>query len=67
VSQATCCARCGEQGTTVVIEFSAATTYLDLCEKHLSDLLRGARFAEKMGTGRDRLRSQRLHETRTQS
>jgi ArsR family metal-binding transcriptional regulator len=66
VSQATCCARCGEQGMTVVIKFSAATTYLDLCEKHLSDLLQGARSADE-STGRERLRSQRLHETRTLS
>jgi hypothetical protein len=40
------CARCDEAATTVVIEFSAATAYLDLCEEHLADLLRGARPAE---------------------
>jgi hypothetical protein len=40
------CARCDEAGTTVVVEFSAVTTYLELCEEHLADLLLGARPAE---------------------
>jgi hypothetical protein len=40
------CARCDEPATTVVVEFSAVTAYLDLCEEHLADLLRGARPAE---------------------
>lgn len=37
------CARCGEAATTVVVELSAVTAYLDVCESHLAELLRGAR------------------------
>jgi hypothetical protein len=37
------CARCGEAGTTIVVEFSGVMAYLDLCEGHLADLLAGAR------------------------
>jgi hypothetical protein len=36
------CARCGEAATTVVVELSAVTAYLDVCESHLAELLRGA-------------------------
>lgn len=43
VPEATGCARCGEAATTVVVEFSAVTAYLDVCESHLAELLRGAR------------------------
>lgn len=44
------CARCDEPATTVVIELSALTAYLDLCEEHLADLLRGARSADVIGS-----------------
>lgn len=37
------CSRCGEAGTVVIVEVAAVTLYLDLCEAHLADLLRGAR------------------------
>ncbi|HWL90626.1 MAG TPA: hypothetical protein VNP90_04615 [Actinomycetota bacterium] len=47
----TVCTRCDEDGTTVVIEFSAVVAYLDLCERHLADLLRGARPADDLVTG----------------
>jgi hypothetical protein len=47
---ATGCARCHEPATTVVIGFSAVTAYVDLCERHLADLLRGARPAEPAGS-----------------
>ncbi len=40
------CARCGEAATTVVVELSAVTAYLDVCESHLAELLRGARPVE---------------------
>ncbi len=40
------CARCDEPATTVVVEFSAVTAYLDLCEDHLTGLLLGARPVE---------------------
>jgi hypothetical protein len=43
------CARCDEPATTVVVEFSAVTAYVDLCEDHLADLLRGARPADARG------------------
>jgi hypothetical protein len=43
VHEATGCVRCGEAATTVVVEFSAVTAYLDVCERHLAELLRGAR------------------------
>jgi hypothetical protein len=43
VSGATICARCDGEATTVVVEFSAVTAYVDLCERHLADLMRGAR------------------------
>jgi hypothetical protein len=45
------CARCDEPATTVVVEFSAVTAYLDLCEEHLADLLRGARAAHVTANG----------------
>lgn len=48
------CTRCDEPATTVVVEFSAVTAYLDLCEKHLADLLRGARPADVTGPGSQR-------------
>jgi hypothetical protein len=37
------CARCDRSSTTIVIEFAAVQVYLDLCEEHLAELLRGAR------------------------
>jgi hypothetical protein len=37
------CARCDESATTVVVEFSVVQVYLDLCDEHLRELLRGAR------------------------
>lgn len=37
------CARCGLAANTVVIGVSAVLAYLDLCEAHLDELLRGAR------------------------
>ena len=40
------CARCDEPATTVVVEFSAMTAYLDLCGEHLGELLLGARPAD---------------------
>lgn len=46
MAAATACTRCDEDGTTVVVEFSAVVAYLDLCERHLADLLRGARSTE---------------------
>jgi hypothetical protein len=48
------CVRCDEAATTVVIEFSAVTAYLDLCERHVADLLRGARPIEVSGPGSHR-------------
>jgi hypothetical protein len=40
------CARCNEPATTVVVEFSAMTAYVDLCEQHLGEFLRGARSVD---------------------
>jgi hypothetical protein len=37
------CARCDAAATTVVIEVAAIVAYLDLCERHLEELLDGAR------------------------
>jgi hypothetical protein len=56
------CARCEEPATTVVVEFSAVTAYLDLCEEHLADLLRGARPADAAGTGPPRSDTDEFHE-----
>jgi hypothetical protein len=41
--QANWCAHCGEPATTVVVELSGIVAYLDVCERHLADLLRGAK------------------------
>ena len=43
------CARCGEPATTVVVELSALTAYVDLCERHLAELLVGARHIQGAG------------------
>jgi hypothetical protein len=37
------CVRCDEPATTVVAEISGLTLYIDLCLKHLDELLEGAR------------------------
>jgi len=37
------CARCDETAITVIVEFSVVQVYLDLCDEHLGELLRGAR------------------------
>lgn len=42
-TRAITCARCGGDATTLVIECSVVLAYLDLCEPHLDELLRGAR------------------------
>jgi hypothetical protein len=44
------CEGCGAPATTVVIEFSAISAYLELCETHLSRVLWGAR---PLVTGRE--------------
>ena len=46
------CARCNEPATTVVVEFSAMTAYVDLCEQHLGELPAGG-----AACGRDELRN----------
>lgn len=62
------CARCDEPATIVVVEVSAVTAYLDLCEEHLADLLRGARAADVMGSpGPQRFAAQKFGETRARS
>jgi hypothetical protein len=39
-----CCATCGApSATTAVIGLGATYAYLDVCDEHLSDLLRNAR------------------------
>lgn len=37
------CARCDGTAITVIVEFSVVQVYLDLCDEHLNELLRGAR------------------------
>lgn len=49
--RAICCVRCGEAATTVVVEFSAVMAYLDVCERHLAELLRGARPIDEEDQG----------------
>jgi hypothetical protein len=61
------CARCDEPATTVVFEFSAVTAYLDLCEDHLADLLRGARAADPMSPGPHRFDAREFDETGARS
>jgi hypothetical protein len=56
------CARCDEPATTVVVEFSAVTAYLDLCEEHLADLLRGAHPADARGPGSPRSDTNEFHD-----
>jgi hypothetical protein len=41
--QAIWCAHCDEPATTVVVELAGIVAYLDVCERHLADLLRGVR------------------------
>jgi len=41
--QAIWCAHCGEPATTVVVELTGIVAYLDVCEHHLAELLRGAK------------------------
>jgi hypothetical protein len=44
VDRIVCCARCGAAGTsTAVIGLGGTYAYLDVCDEHLSDLLRNAR------------------------
>ena len=57
------CARCDEPATTVVVEFSAVTAYVDLCEEHLADLLQGARPADVTGLGPHRSDAHEFHDT----
>jgi hypothetical protein len=57
------CARCDEPATTVVVEFSAVTAYVDLCEEHLADLLRGARPADVTGPSPHRSDAHEFHDT----
>jgi hypothetical protein len=56
------CARCDEPATTVVVEFSAVTAYLDLCEEHLADLLRAARPADPRDLGPRRSDTHEFHD-----
>lgn len=57
------CARCDEPATTVVVEFSATTAYVDLCEQHLGDLLLGARRVDVTSSSTHRSDTQVLDET----
>lgn len=61
------CARCDEPATTVVVEFSAVTAYVDLCERHLADLLRGARPADMRGPDSHRSDAHEFDEIKTRS
>jgi hypothetical protein len=58
------CVRCDEAATTVVIEFSAVTAYLDLCERHVADLLRGARSIDVSDPGSHRSGAYEFDETK---
>jgi len=57
------CARCDEPATTVVVEFSAMTAYVDLCEQHLGDLLLDARSVDVTSSSVHRADTQELNET----
>lgn len=48
------CSRCGRPATMAVVEVSAVTVYVDLCEHHLADLLRGAREVDDRGSVEER-------------
>lgn len=61
------CARCNEPATTVVVEFSATTAYVDLCEQHLGDLLLGARSLDVTSSPTHRSDTQELDETKASS
>jgi len=61
------CARCDEPATTIVVEFSAMTAYVDLCEQHLGDLLLGARPVEVASSSTHRSDTRELDETKAHS
>jgi hypothetical protein len=61
------CARCDEPATTVVVEFSAMTAYVDLCERHLGDLLLGARSLDVTSSSTHRSDTRALDETKAPS
>jgi hypothetical protein len=46
-----------------VVEFSATTAYVDLCEQHLGDLLLGARRVDVTSSSTHRSDTQVLDET----
>src|SRR5687768_14455182 len=43
------CSRCGASGVTVAVGLAMTFAYLDLCELHLAELLRGARPIDPPG------------------
>jgi hypothetical protein len=46
------CIRCDEHSTIVVIQVGAVEAFLDLCEDHVAELLRGSRrLAEPVKPG----------------
>jgi hypothetical protein len=61
------CARCDEPATTVMVEFSAMTAYVDLCEQHLGDLLLGARPVGRDDPSTHRSDTRELDETKAPS
>jgi hypothetical protein len=67
VTSAAGCSRCDEPATTVVVEFSAMTAYVDLCEQHLGDLLQGARRVDVTRPSAHRSETQELNEPKGSS
>jgi hypothetical protein len=43
------CVRCGDVAVSVVIQLGPVEASIDLCERHVADLLRGARLVADRG------------------